>query len=182
MIFKETSLNGAYVINLEKYEDGRGFFARYFCKEEFKNYGLATEWVQMNISLNRKKGTFRGMHFQRPPKAESKVVCCLRGAIWDVVVDLRDGSDSYGQWFGVELNESNRTMMYVPRGFAHGFQTLSDDSELFYLHSEFYSPEHEGGLHYDSSEVGIDWPLPVNELSKRDASLPTLNQLEPIAL
>jgi dTDP-4-dehydrorhamnose 3,5-epimerase len=182
MIFKETPLNNAFVLNLEKIEDDRGFFARYFCQEEFKEYGLLTDWVQMNISMNKNKGTIRGMHFQNQPKADAKIVRCLHGAIWDVVVDLRYKSTTYGEWFGIELNDENRSMMYVPQGFAHGFQTISDNAELLYIHSDSYSPKLEGGINVDSPEVCIKWPLPVTEISERDAMLPSLNEIEPLKI
>ena len=180
MIFHETSLNNALVINLDKKEDERGFFARYFCNVEFEKHGLSTEWVQMNISLNKQKGTLRGMHFQLPPKSDAKVVRCLHGAIWDVVVDIRKGSSTYGKWFGTELNDQNRSMMYVPRGFAHGFQTLSDNAELLYMHSESYHSQYEGGVNYNSSDINIDWPLSISEISERDISLPNLSEIEPL--
>lgn len=180
MIFSPLPLSGACLIDLERREDPRGFFARSFCEQEFAAHRLEARWVQMNISFNRLKGTLRGMHFQRPPSAEAKVVCCTRGAVFDVIVDLRAGSDTYGGWFGVELNAENRTMIYIPRGFAHGFQTLEDDSELHYRHSKTYSPGHEGGLRYDDAAIGIDWPLPPGTISDRDASHPGLHELEPL--
>lgn len=182
MIFSPLPLKGAYIINLDKKEDKRGFFARFYCKKEFKKQGLNTNLVQMNTTLSRKKGTIRGLHFQRPKKSEAKVVRCLRGAIWDVIVDIQVNSPTYGEWYGTELNDENRTMMYLPKGFAHGFQTLVDNVELLYLHSEFYSAEHEGGLLYNDVMVDIDWPLPVSEISERDMLHPYLNQLEPIEL
>lgn len=182
MIFSPLPLKGAYIINLDKIEDNRGFFARFYCIEEFEKQGLNTNLVQMNTTLSRKKGIIRGLHFQRPPKAEIKVVRCLRGAIWDVIVDLRANSPTFGQWLSEELNDENRSMMYVPEGFAHGFQTISEDVELLYLHSEFYSAVHEGGLLYNDQAVGIDWPLPVSEISERDTLHSHLNQLEPIII
>tara|TARA_B100000315_G_scaffold256509_1_gene302589 strand:+ start:795 stop:1343 length:549 start_codon:yes stop_codon:yes gene_type:complete len=182
MIFKLLPFEGAYLINIDKKDDSRGFFARLYCREEFKKQGLNINLVQMNTTLSRKKGTIRGLHFQRPPKAESKIVRCVHGAIWDVIVDLRSNSTTFGNWYGKELTEDNRTMLYVPEGFAHGFQTLSDNVEMLYLHSEFYSSEHEGGLHYNDSDVGIKWPIQVTDLSKRDRLHPALNQLDPITL
>ena len=182
MIFTPLSLSGAYLIDLEKREDERGFFARCFCEKEFAAHGLETHWVQMNTSLSVQKGTLRGLHFQRPPKAEVKVVRCLRGAILDVLVDLRQGSPTFGKWFGAELDMDNRRMLYVPKGFAHGFQTLQPNTELFYLHSECYSPEHEGRLRYDDPVVAIDWPLPVSELSLLDQNHSYVDQLSPIVL
>ena len=180
MKFTPLRLTGAYLIDLEKREDDRGFFARYFCEEEFADHGLKTRWVQMSTSLSREQGTLRGLHFQRPPKAETRVVRCLRGAIWDVVVDIRKDSPTFGKWQAAELNEDNRTMMYVPQGFAHGFQSLQFDTELLYLHSEYHSQEHEGGLHYGDQQLQISWPLVVSQVSARDQEHPTLAKLEPI--
>ena len=177
MRFTPLPLAGAYLIDLEKREDDRGFFARYFCENEFAERGLSSRWVQMNTSLSREKGTLRGLHFQRPPKAEAKVVRCLRGAIWDVIVDLRKGSQTFGQWYGADLNDINRTMMYVPQGFAHGFQTLTDNVELLYLHSEFYSPEHDSGISAQDPELAIPWPESITQFSTRDLGFPTIVQM-----
>ena len=153
-----------------------------FCKHEFSGHGLETDWVQMNNTLSRDIGTLRGMHFQYPPKAEAKIIRCLRGAVWDVIVDLREGSPTLGKWFGVEINDINRTMVYVPKGFAHGFQTLQANSELLYWHSEYYDAEEEGGLHYDDPDVGIDWPMSVSQLSVRDSKHPQLKELPLISI
>lgn len=180
MIFSPLSLSGAFRIDLDRREDDRGFFARLFCAREFEAHGLATVWVQANTSLSRVEGTLRGLHFQRPPMAEAKLVRCLRGAIMDVIVDLRAGSPTYGRWISVELDEETRGMVYVPPGFAHGFQTLRPDTELLYFHSEFYSPDHEGGLAHDDPSLAIPWPRPVTGLSPRDAAFPTLDALDPI--
>jgi dTDP-4-dehydrorhamnose 3,5-epimerase len=180
--FTELPLKGAYTIDLDKREDDRGFFARYWCKNEFEELGLDTNIVQINNSVSSQKGTLRGLHYQRPPKAETKIVRCIYGSIFDVIVDIRHGSKTYGQGFGKELNGENRTMMYVPKGFAHGFQTMADNVELLYLHSEFYSKEDEGGLLCNDKEIAIDWPLPISEISERDKSHPRLNELEPIKL
>ena len=177
MRFTPLPLAGAYLIDLEKKEDERGFFARYFCENEFAKQGLFTRWVQMNTSLSREKGTLRGLHFQRPPKAEAKVVRCLRGAIWDVIVDLREGYQTFGLWYGAELNDQNRTMIYVPKGFAHGFQTLTENVELLYLHSEFYSPEHDSGISAQDPELAIPWPEPIKKVSTRDLGFPTIAQM-----
>ena len=182
MKFTELPLKGAYTIDLEKMEDDRGFFARYWCKNEFEELGLDANIVQINNSMSRYKGTLRGLHFQCPPKAETKIVRCIYGTIWDVIVDIRESSPTYGKWYGTELNDINRTMMYVPKGFAHGFQTLVDNVELLYLHSEFYSQKHESGLSYNDKTIAIDWPLPVSEISERDKLYPTLNKLDPINL
>ena len=182
MRITELPLKGAYTIDLEIQEDNRGFFARFYCKEEFEKKGLCTNWVQINTSLSRNKGTFRGLHYQYPPMAEAKIVRCLRGAIWDVIVDLRANSPTYGKWYGKNLNEENRTMIYIPKGFAHGFQTLTDNVEQLYLHSEFYNLEHEGGLRHDDPALKIPYPLPVSEISEKDQNLPLLAEVEPIYL
>ena len=177
MKFNKLPLNGAFTIELERNQDERGFFARYWCKKEFKEFGLDVNISQINNSLSRDKGTLRGLHFQYPPRAEAKIIRCLSGAIRDVIVDIRKSSNTYGQWCGVELNDDNRSMIYVPKGFAHGFQTLVNDVELLYLHSEFYSPKHESGLLFNDKTINIDWPLPVSEISERDKFFPTLDQL-----
>ena len=182
MIFTPLPLKGAFLIQLDKKEDNRGFFARFYCKEEFEKQGLDTNLVQMNTSFTKRKGTIRGFHFQSSPKTETKVVRCIHGAIWDVIVDIRAGSTTYGKWYGAELNWINRTMMYIPKGFAHGFQTLTDDVDQLYLHSEFYSPEHEGGLIYNDPVMSIRWPLPVTEISPTDQSHPLLEEITPIIL
>ena len=182
MIFKSLPLEGAYLINLEKIEDGRGFFARLFCKDEFNNIGLNFNIVQINNSLNAQKGTLRGLHFQCQPKAEDKVVRCVRGSIWDVIVDLRENSPTYGKWFGEKLTQKNRTMMHVPKGFSHGFQTLCDNVEIIYFHTQYYNKDCERGLYYNDTDVGIQWPLPVTQISERDKSHPLLNSIEPIVL
>ncbi len=182
MNFRSLPLAGAYLIDLEKREDDRGFFARFFCEKEFSTKGLEIRWLQMNTSLTKQSRSIRGLHFQYPPKAELKLVRCLRGAIWDVIVDIRINSPTFGQWYGTELNERNRSMLYVPKGFAHGFQTLGSDVEMLYFHSDFHSHEHEGGLRYDDPILDIKWPLPVSEISKRDQELPLFNELKPIEL
>ena len=182
MIFQPLPLTGAFIIDLEKLEDKRGFFSRSFCKKEFLTHGLATQWAQMNNTFSHQKGTLRGLHFQRSPMTEVKLVRCLSGAIWDVIVDLRLGSKTFGKWYGAELNEENRSMMYVPSGFAHGFQTLTDDVEQLYLHSEFYSAKCEGGLFFDDPSIGIEWPKPVTVISSRDLNQPLLEELSPITI
>ena len=182
MIFTALPLDGAYRIDLEKRGDERGFFARVFCQTEFHAQGLHTVWAQMNTSFSRQRGTIRGMHFQRPPAAEVKLIKCVSGAVFDVIVDLRQGSSTFGRWHGLELNAENRAMMYVPEGFAHGFQTLSDDVELIYLHSRTYSAQHEGGLRHDDPDLSIVWPHPVKDLSARDGGHPFLTDFEPIVL
>jgi dTDP-4-dehydrorhamnose 3,5-epimerase len=173
VIFKETELNGAYVIDLQRSEDERGFFARAWCAREFKDAGLESELAQANLSYNKSKGTLRGMHLQHPPHEEVKLVRCIRGALYDVIIDLREGSPTYGRWIGVDLTDENRRMLYVPRGFAHGFQTLRDDTEVLYLVSEFYAPGAESGLRWNDPAFQIDWPLGTpTVISEKDASWP----------
>jgi dTDP-4-dehydrorhamnose 3,5-epimerase len=162
MIFTPLPLAGAFRIDLDRREDARGFFARLFCTEEFADHGLTTNWLQ------------------RPPMSEVKMVRCLKGAIFDVMVDLRAGSPSFGQWTALELTAENRSMAYIPEGFAHGFQTLSPETELLYFHSQVYSPAHEGGLWHSDPNLSIPWPRPVADLSPRDAAHPGLDKLEPI--
>jgi dTDP-4-dehydrorhamnose 3,5-epimerase len=168
MVFEETLLVGAYIINLQKIEDERGFFARSWCQREFGEHSLSSHLVQCNISFNRQKGTLRGMHFQFPPAAESKLVRCTRGGIYDVIIDLRPDSPTFLQWVGVELTAENRTALYMPKGFAHGFQSLENDTEVFYQMSEFYAPQLAGGVRWNDPQLGIIWPLPVSVISKRD--------------
>lgn len=176
MIFTPTSLAGSYVIDLEPFSDERGWFARFYCKNEFQQIGHAQEWVQLNHSFTTHTGTVRGMHFQLPPFREIKMVRCIAGAIFDVIVDIRKDSPTFLKWTGVELSAANRKMLYIPEGFAHGFQTLTDNCELIYHHSAAYAPGSEGGIRYDDPAIGITWPLPVNNLSARDASHPYLNE------
>jgi dTDP-4-dehydrorhamnose 3,5-epimerase len=168
MIFTETPLAGAYLIDLEKRGDDRGFFARAFCEREFASHGLVTGFVQINNSLSAQRGTLRGMHYQLSPKAETKVVRCIRGALYDAILDLREGSPTFGQSFAAELTAENRRMMYVPKGFAHGFFTLADDTEAFYLVDEFYAPEHERGIRWDDPKFSIRWPSQPVVLSDKD--------------
>ena len=182
MKFKETSLPGNYLIDLDLREDERGFFALYYCEREFSEQGLTTQWVQINNSMSREVGTLRGLHFQRPPHAEVKIVRCLRGAIWDVVVDLRDGSETFGKWFGAALSDQNRTMMYVPKGFAHGFISLEPDSEILYLVSDFYAPESEGALIWNDPDVGIQWPIKPKVLSDKDSIGDLLKDISPVRI
>jgi dTDP-4-dehydrorhamnose 3,5-epimerase len=175
MIFTETKLKGAYVIELEKREDERGFFARFYCEREYDAHGLSTHFVQINNSLAVHKGTLRGMHYQLPPKAETKVVRCLRGALWDCIIDLRPDSPTFGQHHAVELTADNRTMFYVPKGFAHGFVTLQDDTEALYLVDEFYAPERERGIRFDDPRFRIEWPLSPSVISDKDRAHPDFN-------
>ena len=172
MIFHETRLSGAFVIDLEKYEDERGFFARSWCCEEFEHQGLNNRLVQCNISFNNKKGTVRGMHYQTPPFAEAKLVRCTRGSLVDVIVDLRPSSPTFLQQTAVRMNESNRLALYVPEGFAHGFQTLADDTEVFYQMSQFYSPEHAFGICWNDPILNITWPEPISIIAEKDLSYP----------
>jgi dTDP-4-dehydrorhamnose 3,5-epimerase len=180
--FTELPLAGAFRVELEPRGDARGFFARMFCNEEFAAYGLATEWVQCNTSFSAIMGTLRGLHFQRTPMAETKLLRCIRGTIFDVIVDLRAGSPTFGRWHGERMGEQNRTMICVPAGFAHGFQTLTPDVEMLYFHSAPYSATHEGGLLWNDVRVAVTWPLAVTEISVRDAAFPTLDMLEPIQI
>ncbi|AKS23129.1 MAG: dTDP-4-dehydrorhamnose 3,5-epimerase [Leptospirillum sp. Group II 'C75'] len=176
MILTPTPLTGAFLIDLEKRGDDRGFFARFFCGKEFQGAGLESRFVQINNSLTAKKGTLRGMHYQLPPDPEVKVVRCIRGALFDVIVDLRPDSPTFRQWFGAELTAGNRTMMYVPRGFAHGLVTLEDDTEALYLVSAFYSPAQERGVRYNDPSLGIRWPVEILETSEKDRNWPDLNE------
>ena len=168
MIFTETKLKGAFVIEIEPHQDERGFFARSWCADEFKKHGLNSQLVQCNISFNKKRGTLRGMHYQVAPFAEAKLVRCTRGAIYDVIIDLRPNSPTFRQWMAVELTAENRTALYVPEDFAHGFQTLMDNTEVFYQMSEFYHPECARGVRWDDPAFGIEWPSSQRIMSRRD--------------
>jgi dTDP-4-dehydrorhamnose 3,5-epimerase len=172
--FMETPLHGAYIIELQLIRDSRGSFGRIFCLEELKTIGHDGQVVQMNHSITSAKGTIRGMHYQKPPWTEIKLVKCIRGAVFDVVIDIRKGSPTFLRWHGEVLSEKNMRMMYVPRGFAHGFQNLEEDSELLYLHTNYYHPEAEGAIRYDDPAVGIAWPLQVVVISERDRDYPIL--------
>jgi dTDP-4-dehydrorhamnose 3,5-epimerase len=179
MRFTETRLGGAFLIDLERREDNRGFFARTFCQNEFAEQGLKTVIAQANLAFNRYKGTLRGMHFQFPPRAESKLVRCPRGGIVDIIVDLRPESPTYLEHVAVELNEENGTALYVPERFAHGYQVLVDNTETTYQVGEFYAPETEGGLRYDDPKLGLVWPLHVAEISEKDEGWALLEEVEP---
>jgi dTDP-4-dehydrorhamnose 3,5-epimerase len=168
MIFTETPIPGAYVIELEKRGDDRGFFARAFCEKEFSAHGLTPRFVQVNNSLSAVKGTLRGMHYQMTPKAETKMVRCIRGALLDVILDVRKGSPTFGKSFAAELTAENRRMMYVPKGFAHGFITLEEDTEAFYFADEFYAPEHERGIRWNDPRFNIEWPMQPVVVSDKD--------------
>ena len=172
MIFTETPLGGAFVVELEPIRDERGFFARTWCLREFEERGLAACCAQCNVSFNAKSGTLRGMHFQAPPHAESKLIRCTRGAIHDVVVDLRPESPTFKQHFGAVLTSDNHRMLYVPEGFAHGFLTLEDGTEVFYQMSDFYEPSCARGVRWDDPHFGIRWPGEVRVISEKDQSYP----------
>lgn len=169
MKFRNTLLEGAYLIEPELREDERGFFARVFCVDEFAEHGLCTQWKQANIAYNKFKGITRGMHYQHSPNAEVKLVRCTRGAVFDAMIDMRPSSVTYRQWFGAELSESNQTMLYIPEGFAHGYQVLEDNSELHYMVSALYAPESEAGVRWNDPAVNIKWPLTdAVQLSEKD--------------
>ena len=170
MRFHPTRLDGAWLIELTPVKDERGAFMRTFCEREFGDNGLETRFVQHSLSINTRKGTLRGMHFQRAPHEEVKLVRCQRGAVWDVIIDLRPDSPTYMRWQGFELSAENGIQLYVPKGFAHGFQTMSDDCEVFYLISEFYAADAAAGLRHDDARFAIDWPLPVSVMSDKDKS------------
>jgi len=168
LIFTETELKGAFVIDVEKLDDERGFFARTWDKEEFEKHGLNSNVTQCSISVNKKKGTIRGMHYQSKPYEESKIVRCTKGKIFDVIIDLRLNSRTFKKWFGIELSADNYICMYIPEGFAHGFQTLEDDSEVFYKISESYEPEYSKGIRWNDDFFKIKWPLVPTIISKKD--------------
>lgn len=178
MIFVETELKGAFVIELERREDNRGYFARAFCQKEFEAHGLKPLIAQANVASNRLKGTLRGMHFQYPPAAETKLVRCTRGAILDIIVDLRPESPTYLRHVAVELSEDNQRALYVPERFAHGYQVLRDNTDTSYQVGEFYTPGSEGGLRYDDPALGLEWPLPVTAISDKDRVWPLLQEVE----
>ena len=179
MQFTETKLAGAFIIDLERREDERGFFARAFCQHEFADHGLNTRIAQSNVAFNRDAGTLRGMHFQFPPAAETKLVRCTRGAIVDMIVDVRPESPTYLEHVAVELSAENGRALYVPERFAHGYQVLANETETSYQVGEFYAPEVEGGLRYDDPRLGLEWPLPVLEMSEKDRGWLLLDEYEP---
>jgi dTDP-4-dehydrorhamnose 3,5-epimerase len=172
MNFVETTLKGAYLVHPKRIADDRGFFARAWCRDEFASHGLNPNMVQLNVAASPRKGTLRGLHHQHAPHAEAKFVRCTQGAIFDVIVDLRADSPTRGQWFGTELTAGNGIMLYAPEGFAHGYQTLSDDTEMYYLTSAPYSATAAGGVRYNDEGFGIEWPLPVAVISEADRSWP----------
>ncbi len=175
MNFLQTPLAGSYIIELTPFSDSRGWFARTYCKDEFKQISHTKEWVQLNHSVTFKTGTIRGMHYQIKPYREIKMVRCIAGAVYDVIIDLREGSSTFLNWFGAELSAQNKKMLYIPEGFAHGFQTLTNDCELLYHHTELYVPAAEAGIKYDELLVNIQWPLPITEISERDKNHPYLD-------
>jgi dTDP-4-dehydrorhamnose 3,5-epimerase len=175
MQFTETKLRGAFVVDLEQRSDQRGFFARTFCQKEFEAHNLSPVIAQCNLSFNEKAGTLRGLHYQRPPATEAKFIRCIRGAIYDVIVDMRSDSPTYLEYFGVELSADNHRALYIPDMFAHGYQALTDGAEALYQVSEFYTPGVEAGLRYDDPALGIDWPVPVTIISEKDQSWPLLD-------
>jgi dTDP-4-dehydrorhamnose 3,5-epimerase len=179
MIFTETKLAGAFILDLERREDSRGFFARMFCQHEFAEHGLKPVIAQANLAFNRCKGTLRGMHFQYPPAPETKLVRATRGAILDIIVDLRPESPTYLEHIEVELSADNYRALYVPERFAHGYQALADDTETSYHVGEFYAPETEGGLSPHDPRLGLAWPLPVSEMSDKDRQWKSLDEIEP---
>jgi dTDP-4-dehydrorhamnose 3,5-epimerase len=176
MIFKETNLKGAFIIEPEIMADERGFFARTWCAREFEAHGLTPKLVQCNISFNKQKGTLRGMHYQVVPHEEAKVVRCTMGTIYDVIIDLRPNSSTYKRWASVDMSAENRRMLYVPEGFAHGFLTLEDDTEVFYQMSEFYAPECARGVRWNDPAFNITWPLGVTVISEKDGQYPNFTE------
>lgn len=176
MLFTETKLKGAFLIDLELREDHRGAFARTFCQEEFAAHGLKSQVAQCNLSFNHKAGTLRGMHYQVPPATETKLIRCTKGAIYDVIIDMRPDSPTYCQHIGVELTAENRRALYVPEMFAHGYQALTDGAEVIYQVGEFYTPGCERGLRYDDPLFAVAWPMPVTVISEKDAAWPYLSE------
>jgi dTDP-4-dehydrorhamnose 3,5-epimerase len=172
MIFTETELSGAFLIEPERRQDDRGFFARTWCQQEFEAHGLGTQWVQCNLSFNKQKGVLRGMHYQIAPYAETKLIRCTMGAIYDVIIDLRPESPTFRQWLAVELTADDRRMLFIPAGFAHGFQTLADETEVFYQMSQFYAPEYARGVRWDDPAFKVSWPAEQRIISERDRGFP----------
>lgn len=175
MKFKELPLKGAYIVEVEKLEDERGFFGRLWCQKELEEIGLNTQIVQSNVSRSKTKGTLRGMHFQKGEHAETKFVRCTKGSVYDVIIDLRKDSPTFMQWHGEELTSDNYKMMYVPENFAHGFLTLEDDSEVYYLVTQFYSKDYEGGLRFNDPAIKIKWPIEIKEISEKDNNHPSFD-------
>ncbi len=174
MKFTQTPIAGAFVVEIERIEDDRGFFGRSFCQDEFRAQGLVPVVAQCSVSWNRRRGTLRGLHYQAPPHGETKLIRCTRGAVWDVVVDLREESLTHLRWYAIELSEENRLALYIPEGVAHGFQTLLDDSEVLYQMSVSYCPEHARSVRWSDPALGIPWPIENPTLSERDRTSPML--------
>lgn len=172
MKFAETRLEGAFILEMEPHRDERGFFARTWCREEFEAHHLNPELAQCSTSFNKRRGTLRGLHYQDDPYAEAKLVRCTRGAIYDLIVDVRPGSKTFKQWLSVELTADNLLMLYIPEGFAHGFQTLEDDTEVFYQISEFYHPECSRGIRWNDPLFDLRWPIVSRIMSERDENFP----------
>ena len=175
MKFTELPLKGTYVVEPKPFEDQRGMFSRIFCEIEFKEISHSKKLVQINHSLTNRKGAIRGLHYQNPPMTETKMVKCLRGSVYDVIIDLRKESDTFLKWHGETLSSENRCMLYIPEGFAHGFQTLEANCELLYFHTKFYSPDYEEAVRFDDPRVGIKWPLDATEISEKDKNHPLLS-------
>jgi dTDP-4-dehydrorhamnose 3,5-epimerase len=179
LIFQDTNLKGAFVVEMAQIDDERGWFARAWCQKEFEAHGLNARIVQANQSYNRHRGTLRGLHYQVAPFAEAKLVRCLRGSIYDAIVDLRPESPTFLQWIGVELSAGNRKMLYVPEGFGHGFQTLEDETDVFYQVTQFYTPGAEGGIRWDDPAIGVQWPEVERRLiSEKDRSWPPMSTVQ----
>lgn len=177
MIFRETPLVGAFQVELDRRTDERGYFARSFCAQEFETRGLPSAVIQCNVSFNHFRGTLRGMHFQWSPMAEAKLVRCTRGAIYDVIIDLRRESSTYCQWYGAELTERNGSALFIPEGFAHGFQTLAENSEVFYQMFAAYSAEHADGVRWDDPAFSISWPLPISIIAEKDTAFTLMSEM-----
>jgi len=175
MRFTATPLAGAFIIDVQRHEDSRGFFARTYCEQEFAAHGINQQPVQSNISFNTTRGTLRGMHYQRAPYAEAKLVRCTAGKIFDVIVDIRENSPTLHHWFSIELDSTSHRAIYIPEGFAHGFQTLEARSEVFYEMFRVFQPGHAEGLHWNDPTLGIKWPLDVMAISKKDEAYPSLS-------
>lgn len=182
MTFIQTPLKGAYLVELKPFTDDRGWFSRTFCKNEFKLINHEKEFVQFNHSVTDLKGTIRGMHYQLPPFSEIKLIRCIRGKVFDVIIDIRQGSPTFLEHYSVELSEENKFSLYIPEGFAHGFQTLENNSQLIYHHTSFYQPGFEGGIRYSDPSVGIHWPLQVTRISEKDSNYEFLNNFNGIKL
>lgn len=179
MEFRKTNLKDACLVTIKRIEDNRGYFARAWCRDEFLQHGLNPDILQLNVGFSHQSGTLRGMHYQLPPHAEAKFVRCTRGAIYDVIIDLREGSPTAGQWYGAELSADNGLMLYVPEGFAHGYQTLLDDTEMYYTTTALYAPTAARGVRFDDPAFGITWPLPVSMISTADRDWPAFQSWLP---